>query len=392
MAARKSANAAAYAEQADHEQQPLYRPVSVFGFDISKFSPTVQFACLGGGYFFFTYCYSVLQRRVIYDIFERKESSFATFVHFLGSFICIHLIVTTSCKNAKIDNQIVAGSSGNQGNGPLISDTYKRTFMYMGSAPPLKAFGYYSLLIFLKVTAQSCGNLAMQHLNYTAKLLCKSMKPVVTVLIGTFWFRKSYPLHDYIAVILLVIGIYTFIDGDMRKSPTGTSFGIILVTISMFTSAGTPMVKEHVLDKFNPTIEELLYWEYLGCAVTSFVYSIICGELQSGVHVLLNNRQNFFVWISMAGFCTFTIFGALFSSAIISRFGSLVNGVTVTSRKAMTLALFMIFANGPYTWYHILGAATFFLGLSIRLYCNKESDADKSGMKKKRKSDLDDSI
>lgn len=400
MAARKSYIPSVSEEQLDQEGQHQeeqhlpHRPVTIFGFDISKFSPSTQFAILGGGYFFFTYCYSILQRRVIYDIFERKESSFATFMHFLGSFICIHVIITTSCNNKKTDNQIVAGNAINQGsgsNGPLISDTYKRTFMYMGSAPPMKALGYYSLLILLKVTAQSCGNLAMQHLNYTAKLLCKSMKPVVTVLIGTFWFRKSYPLHDYIAVVLLVIGIYTFIDGDMRISPTGTSLGIVLVLISMFTSAGTPMVKEHVLDKFNPTIEELLYWEYLGCAITSFVYSLLCGELQSGLNVLLSNSRNFTVWVSMTGFCTFTIFGALFSSAIISRFGSLVNGVTVTSRKAMTLALLMIFTNVPYTSYHIVGAVTFFIGLSIRLYGSKDSEGGASSMKKK-KSDLDDSI
>ena len=395
MAARKSVNAIVSEDQVDQEQQTLYRPVVIFGFDISRFSPSTQFAYLGGGYFFFTYCYSVLQRRVIYDIFDRKESSFATFMHFFGSFICIHVIMTTRCSNKKTDNQIIASNVSNQGNcsnGPLISDTYKRTFMYMGSAPPLKAFGYYSLLILLKVIAQSCGNLAMQHLNYTAKLLCKSMKPVVTVVIGTFWFRKSYPLHDYVAVILLVIGIYTFIEGDMRISPTGTSIGIILVLVSMFTSAGTPMVKEYVLDKFNPTIEQLLYWEYLGCAITSFLYAICCGELQTGVNVLLSHRRNTMVWISMAGFCTFTIFGALFSSAIISRFGSLVNGVTVTSRKAMTLALFMIFTNVPCTWYHTLGAVTFFAGLSVRLYGSQDKDGGLQSMTKKKKSDLEDAI
>ena len=160
----------------------------------------------------------------------------------------------------------------------------------------------------------------------------------------------------------------------------------------MFTSAGTPMVKEYVLDKFNPTIEQLLYWEYLGCAITSFLYAICCGELQTGVNVLLSHRRNTMVWISMAGFCTFTIFGALFSSAIISRFGSLVNGVTVTSRKAMTLALFMIFTNVPCTWYHTLGAATFVAGLSVRLYGSQDKDGGAQSMTKKKKSDLEDAI
>lgn len=36
------------------------------------------------------------------------------------------------------------------------------------------------------------------------------------------------------AVLLLVMGLYVFVNGDANGSPEGTKFGIILVTVAMF--------------------------------------------------------------------------------------------------------------------------------------------------------------
>ena len=65
------------------------------------------------------------------------------------------------------------------------------------------------------------------------------------MLIGLCWFGKSYPPRDYLVVLLLVLGLYVFMNGDAKASPKGTGYGIFLVTLSMFGSAGVPMVQEH---------------------------------------------------------------------------------------------------------------------------------------------------
>jgi len=41
------------------------------------------------------------------------------------------------------------------------------------------------------------------------------------MLIGLVWFRKSYPVRDYIVVALLVLGLYVFMNGDAKASPKG---------------------------------------------------------------------------------------------------------------------------------------------------------------------------
>jgi hypothetical protein len=49
------------------------------------------------------------------------------------------------------------------------------------------------------------------------------MLPVITMLIGLVWFRKRYPVRDYIVVALLVLGLYVFMNGDAKASPKGIS-------------------------------------------------------------------------------------------------------------------------------------------------------------------------
>lgn len=82
--------------------------------------------------------------------------------------------------------------------------------------------------------------MCMAHINYPAKVLFKSANPVVTMIFGLVWFGKKYAPRDYIVVLLLVLGLYFFMNGtSSENSPKGTGYGIFLVTLSMFGSAGT---------------------------------------------------------------------------------------------------------------------------------------------------------
>ena len=196
--------------------------------------------------------------------------------------------------------------------------------------------GYYILLIFLKTATQGFTTACMTHINYPAKVLFKSANPIVTMLIGLLWFRKTYAVRDYVVVALLVLGLYVFMNGDTNASPKGTRYGIFLVVLSMFGSAGVPMVQEHVMHKYNATIEELLYHCYLGSTVISFLLAFLSGEFFEGITFLMLN-SSVSTWISFIAFCSFGYCGANFGAALTQHFGSLVNGITNTARKAVTL-------------------------------------------------------
>jgi UAA transporter family len=69
--------------------------------------------------------------------------------------------------------------------------------------------------------------MCMAHINYPAKVLFKSANPIITMLIGLVWFRKTYATRDYVVVALLVLGLYVFMNGDAKASPKGKKGEIV---------------------------------------------------------------------------------------------------------------------------------------------------------------------
>ena len=199
-------------------------------------------------------------------------------------------------------------------------------------------------------------------------MLFKSCNPIINMLIGYFWFRRSYHWRDYIVVVLLVIGLYIFVNGDSGGSPAGTQYGLTLVTIAMFAGAAVPMVQEHCIQKYNATVEELLYHSFLGSTIISFFFSWISSELSEGIQFVIANSTNDSGWVSLIAFSVVGYCGSNFSTGLTLKFGSLVNGITNTARKAVTLILsFALFPSRNHlTHQHIIGALIFFSGLIVR--------------------------
>lgn len=266
------------------------KKIFLFGFDISNLAPSVQLAVLMSGLVIFMCLYGYFQELVVYGWFDRKLSLFSTFMHFLGCsvFAIMRRRITCSPNNNAANNRRVKEltlpapasfydyekDSCRELNGsnysPIIDNNRNPGLMdsqwkiSMGTAPTQVALGYYTLQIVLKTAGQGLANLSMSHINYPAKVLFKSANPVVTMIIGIFWFRRSYVIRDYIVVFLLVLGLYIFLTTDTKNSPTGTKLGIFYVILSMFFGASVPMLQEHCMSKYNATPEELLYYSFLG--------------------------------------------------------------------------------------------------------------------------------
>lgn len=136
--------------------------------------------------------------------------------------------------------------------------------------------------------------------------------------------------------------------------------------MSIFIAA-VPMVQEHCINKYHATVEELLYHSFLGSTIISFILSIISGELSDGIH-FITIHGNIYVYSSLILFSVVGFCGSNFSTGLTLRFGSLVNGITNTARKAVTLGLsFALFPSRNHlTYQHIYGAVIFFSGLIVR--------------------------
>jgi len=328
------------------------KTVQIFGLDISNCSPIVQYVALVGGFIFFMCFYGYYQELVVYGWFQRKLSLFSTFLHFFGCLIFAQIQKYASTSHLQLS---------------VRSDLKPKHVFAMGTASFRAGIFFYMLIVLLKTSSQGLSNLSMTHINYTAKVLFKSAQPVVTILIGTVWFRRSYPMKDYIIVVLLMLGLFVFISGK-GTSPESTTIGLIYVTFSMLGSAAVPMVHEHVIQSYNVSVDDLTYHSFLGSTLVSLALSLLTHEFKQGI-LFLWASGSVHTWFVFIAFTSFGFIGAVFSITLTAHYGALLNGITNTFRKAMTLALsFALFPErNELTNQKIVGACIFFSGLIVQL-------------------------
>lgn len=356
----------------------------VFGFDISHLSAALQFIVLMSGLLIFMCLYGYFQELVIYGWFNRQLSIFSTFMHFFGCsvfalvqrryFVNAHEPSGESSSNYSSVPGNPTATTSSTTTGVPKTWLQKLTSVSMGNAPPRVAAGYYLLQIALKTLTQGFANLCMTQINYPAKVLFKSANPVVTMVIGLLWFRKSYALRDYVVVFLLVLGLYIFITTDKNSAPQSTWLGILYVSLSMFFGASVPMIQEHCMTRYNASVEELLYYSFIGSTVFSFIFAGVAGELVPGF-TFLYETGTLHLALIFTVFTSVGFYGANFSTLLTQRFGSLVNGIANTVRKAITLGLsFALFPErNVLTIHHIVGATVFMTGLLLRILFKENS-------------------
>ena len=330
----------------------------IFGFDLTGLPPSAQYIVLTLGLFLFTCTYGYYQELVIYSWFRRRLGTFTTMLFFLGNAVCRIL-----------EKLLISGTQ------PLERKSPWRFHIFMS---------------FVKLGAQVLTNMSMAHINYPAKVLFKSSIPVAQMAIGLSCLGKNYPMRDYIVISLLFVGLYTFITGN-PQAPDASGYGIFLVTLSMLMAASVPMVQEHCMTKYSSNPTEMLYFSFMGGTGISVVVALCAGEFHKGIaymwthdvsllpesthHTLHEYKEVESPWFALLMFCTLGYLGAHCSTAITQHFGSLLNGVTNTARKATSLSLsyFMFPDEHALTMQHIIGSFIFFIGLVVRAFGNGHS-------------------
>jgi len=347
----------------------------IFGVDLSNLPPSVQYIVLTAGLFLFTCSYGYYQEVVIYSWFRRRLGCFTTMLFFIGNAVC------------SIGEKLVLS-----GTKPL---------------PRKSPWRYHIFLSVVKLLAQVLTNMSMTHINYPAKVLFKSSIPVAQMVIGLSCLGRRYPVRDYLVISLLFVGLYTFITGN-PKQPDASGWGIFLVTCSMLMAASVPMVQEHCMITYGSTPTEMLYFSFMGGAAISAIVAIVMGEFHQGIAFMYSQDARLLPdgphsavgvheydqaenpWLALFMFSTLGYLGAHCSTAITQHFGSLLNGITNTARKATSLSLsyFMFPDEHVLTWQHVVGSAIFFAGLVVRAVGKGDQKPGKGKGKGKGKLEL----
>ena len=299
------------------ELRPQLRRHAIFGFDLTACSPQMQYSIATAGLVLAKCLSGYLQELVVYGLFERRFSHMQTFLHYVWLGIC-----------AFTQRRWLFP----------VRETSSSATLTMGTATPRQALLYYLLLVFLKTSAVTFANLSMTRINYPAKSLCKSASPLVTMILGVFWFRKKYSLRDYAVSLLLVLGLYLFVAVDLQSAPEGTGLGLVFIALSLAAASVIGLVQEHVLVTFHTSPEELLYFCFMGSIALSLLLFLFSGEVVEGM-AFLAEKGSVSLWGCFITLHSLTFLGAHFAALLVSRFGALVMTLTNTGRKGLTIAL-----------------------------------------------------
>ncbi|GAA5908746.1 uncharacterized protein JCM6883_004158 [Sporobolomyces salmoneus] len=108
---------------------------------------------------------------------------------------------------------------------PSSSSSFRLTFGLPSSSTPRgpqstrSLLRLYALIALLATLAAPFGFLSLSHISFPTLLLGKSCKLVPVLLMNILLYRRKFPLHKYLLVGLVTIGIWLF----MINKPTTTS-------------------------------------------------------------------------------------------------------------------------------------------------------------------------
>jgi solute carrier family 35 (adenosine 3'-phospho 5'-phosphosulfate transporter), member B3 len=110
--------------------------------------------------------------------------------------------------------------------------------------------------IFLSILVFGSAGLAtesVKYVSYPTKVVFKSSKLIPTMLVASIMQRKIYTYTEYAAAMFLCIGAAGYAYGGASSSAAGhdTSYGIVLLVVSVFCDAIVPNVQKRLLSKAN---------------------------------------------------------------------------------------------------------------------------------------------
>jgi len=317
--------------------QNAHEHVEVFGIDMNNFSRSHQYIICSACVLFFLLIYGYLQEKIVVHTFDRKFSSFVSFLQFGGyTFLCgmQRLLKRQNCKLVPLKN--------------------------------------YFTLALLSAASQAFSNLGIQLLNYPAKVIFKSSKIIPTMLVGIAFYNKRYPLRDWLVCLFIVAGLITFLIADAKSAPNFDPRGVLYLSAGLLADSVNGNFQEYTMKKYKASLEEFVYYTYLVSTLVMLSVSVFLGEFTDGLQFARTSAWK--VWFEIFAYSGAGFIGVTYTVAITKHFGAFASNITSTMRKACTFWLSFVMFPKPITLTHAFGALIFGIGLVLKSFGSQKQN------------------
>ncbi|KAI6205311.1 hypothetical protein M3Y94_00777800 [Aphelenchoides besseyi] len=320
-------------------EKPKAEAVWLFGFNLSKYSPSFQFSLLCTAVFI-TFCaYGYLQELIFRLPGMQPFGWYLTLIQFL----IYSLLGTTETR--------------------LTTDCVRRI--------PMKT---YALLAFYTVATMGFSNASVGYLNYPTQVIFKCCK-LIPVLIGGILIQgKKFNVYDVSAALLMSIGLIFFTLADNRVSPNFDPRGYVMISLALVADAIIGNVQEKTMKQHKASNCEVVTYSYS----IGFVY-ILLGTMLSGEFF---EAFSFFAKhpIETYGYAAiFSLLGYMGINIVLTlvrTYGALIAVTVTTMRKAVTIVLSFFFFAKPFTFDYLWAAVLVLAAIYLNVYSKNSTKID----------------
>lgn len=121
------------------------------------------------------------------------------------------------------------------------------------------------------------------------------------MIVGILIQNKSYPWTQYLAVLLMTLGMILLSLGGKNLDPNFNFFGILLLCAALFADAFMGNIQELIYHRYNPTTSEMMFFNKGLSAVITGVICLFNGQLWGGLVYCIHHPYVIF-WIAISFF------------------------------------------------------------------------------------------
>lgn len=190
--------------------------------------------------------------------------------------------------------------------------------------------------------ASPFGYAALKHIDYPTLILGKTCKLVPVLLMNFLIYRKTFALKKYVIVMLITIGVSSFmlLDPKKKESKTESSlYGIALLTINLLIDGAINSGQDQIFKKYKLKGTSMML--FMNC----FQFLLLLGflivnpwstELKDAISFCMTHPRIIYdiFLFSLAG-----SLGQCFIFLTLENFGSLVLVTVTVTRKMFSIIL-----------------------------------------------------
>lgn len=233
---------------------------------------------------------------------------------------------------------------------------------------------YYITYSVLIITSMTLTNKSLVKVDYSFKILSKSLKIIVTIIIGKLFFSKHYEYYDYLAslmittglIIVYIPGMGNVVEDDKYNILNNIDFsGLVIILIALFMDAMSVNFQELITFYYNRSLEELtMCYSTLGIII--LLPNCMIFEITKLQLITIINNTNLILCI--ISYSIFSFLSLYCIGKLIQEIGSLPTIIISSVRRFVSLLISIMAFNKGFSSIYVMATLLIFGGTFLRIY------------------------